>query len=63
VDPEKAGASRKAASCYQVIGQLSFNIYDNENKFRLGTIYPSRFAAEVECERLNGDNPEGLLAE
>jgi len=60
--PDKPGSSRHTSAFYRSMRQLNFNIYDNEKKCRLDGSYPTRVAAEAECLRLNGENPQGLLA-
>ena len=51
--PEETGARRNGSRFYCMTPSLSFNIYDNERKYRLNICYLYRSNADEECERLN----------
>ncbi|WP_150770930.1 hypothetical protein [Pseudomonas fluorescens] len=61
--PTETESVRNGARFYCKTAPIGFNLYDNEDKLRLKTIYQARDEAEVECQRLNQDRLERILSE
>lgn len=51
--PAKAELVHELDGCSCKPALSGFNIYDNQDKQRLKSHYPTRQEAETECERLN----------
>ena len=61
--PKETGSTRSGPRFYCTTDPMGFNIYDNEDKCRLQTCYPTRVEANAECERLNAELLESMIAE
>ena len=51
--PTETGSMRSGARFYCETAPIGFNIYDNEEKLRLKTVYQTRAEAEGACLELN----------
>jgi hypothetical protein len=51
--PIETESVREGGRYYCKTLSSGFNLYDNQDKQRLKTTYPTRLEAEAECERLN----------
>jgi hypothetical protein len=61
--PTEMGSMRNGTRFYCETAPIGFNIYDNEEKLRLKTTYQAPEEAEVECQRLNLERLQYVLAE
>lgn len=61
--PTETGSMRNGSRFYCKTAPIGFNLYDNEEKFRLKTTYQTREEAESECQRLNLERLQGVLSE
>jgi hypothetical protein len=53
--PTETGSAGNGARFYATTVPAGFDIYDNRDKRRLKTTYPTRAEAEDECERRNAE--------
>lgn len=60
--PTETGSMRSGARFYCQTVPIGFNIYDNEEKLRLKTVYQSRAEAESACVELNQELLQSMLA-
>jgi hypothetical protein len=61
--PTETGSMRSGGRFYCETAPIGFNIYDNEEKLRLKTTYQAREEAGVECQRLNLERLQYVIAE
>ncbi|MGE8185904.1 hypothetical protein [Pseudomonas sp. NPDC086278] len=54
---------RSGSRFYCKTAPIGFNLYDNEEKRRLPTSYSTRQDAEHECQQLNAECLQCMLAE
>ena len=54
---------RSGARYYCETAPIGFDIYDNEEKLRLKTVYQVRAEAENACVKLNGERLQSMLLE
>ncbi|MCP2226375.1 hypothetical protein OKW12_001782 [Pseudomonas silensiensis] len=61
--PTETGSTRNGTRFYCKTAPIGFNLYDNEEKRRLPTTYPTRTEAEEECLQLNNECLQCTLSE
>ncbi|RON15592.1 hypothetical protein BK662_12670 [Pseudomonas frederiksbergensis] len=61
--PTETESMRNGSRFYCPIAPIGFNLYDNEEKFRLKTTYQTREEAEGEGQRLNLERLQSVLSE
>ncbi|MCP1484627.1 hypothetical protein J3D48_000940 [Pseudomonas fluorescens] len=61
--PVETGSMRSGARYYCETAPIGFNIYDNEEKLRLKTVYQVRAEAENACVKLNEERLHSMLLE
>ncbi|TBN47470.1 hypothetical protein EYC95_10270 [Pseudomonas sp. BGI-2] len=59
--PTETGSTRNGTRFYCKTAPIGFNLYDNEEKRRLPTTYPTRVEAEKECSQLNTECLQSCL--
>ncbi|MBP5956113.1 hypothetical protein ICA16_10610 [Pseudomonas anatoliensis] len=60
--PTETGSMRSGARFYCKTATTGFNIYDNEEKLRMKTLYQARAEAESACAELNQDRLQSMLS-
>jgi hypothetical protein len=60
--PTETGSTRSGARFYCETAPIGFNIYDNEEKLRLKSVYQTRAEAESACVELNQVRLQGMLS-
>jgi hypothetical protein len=61
--PVETGSMRSGARFYCETAPIGFNIYENEEKARLKTVYQARDEAENACLELNQERLQTMLSE
>jgi hypothetical protein len=60
--PTETGSMRSGARFYCETAPIDFNIYNNEEKLRLKTVYQTRAEAEGACLELNQEQLQSMLS-
>ncbi len=60
--PTETGSTRSGARFYCETAPIGFNIYDNEEKLRLKTLYQKRAEAESACVELNRERLQSMIS-
>lgn len=61
--PIETGSVRNGTRFYCETGPTGFNIYDNDEKLRSKVAYQTRSEADGECQRLNLELVNSVLAQ
>ena len=60
--PTETGSMRNGSRFYCQTAPLGFNLYDNQEKLRLKTVYQTRAEAERACQEFNQESLQGMLS-
>jgi hypothetical protein len=60
--PTETGSMRSGARFYCETAPIGFNIYDNEEKLRLKSVYQTRAEAEGACLELNQEQLQSMVS-
>ncbi|MBH1967197.1 MAG: hypothetical protein I8H81_03335 [Pseudomonadales bacterium] len=60
--PSETGSMRNGFRFYCQTAPLGFNLYDNQEKLRLKTVYQTRAEAERACQEFNQESLQGMLS-
>ncbi|MEJ5060585.1 MULTISPECIES: hypothetical protein [unclassified Pseudomonas] len=61
--PTETESMRSGVRFYCKTAPIGFNLYDNEEKLRLKTVYETRAQAESACLELNQECLQSMLSE